>query len=257
MKRRAGRRARDKYKALRKAWLRENRKPFAALAVGGIGVAAAFHAVMLWWPGDHTWVSGFFTGALATSWFAFRQTPPAVIENWQQGAWGEEFTAAELGKLPSEDWVVINDLPNGPYNFDHVVIGPAGVFCLNSKKTSSRLQVAPGGGRLLLTNRFDDAVSYEDTRMLRQARSDASELGKRIYQRTGQRVWVQPVIVWWGEFPDRRRWHARVGLVHGQEVVDWLGRQPMDPPTDIPAIAAGIMPGRRRGRSALFSRLGS
>lgn len=257
MVRRAGRRARDRYKELRRLWLRENRKVFALLVVGGVVFVAAFHLLMAWWPGDQTWASGFMAGAFGGAFLLLRQSPPAVIENWQQGAWGEQFTAEELAKLPAENWTVLNDLANGRFNFDHVVIGRAGIFCLNSKKSSNSLQVAPGGGRLLFTNRFDGSQGYLDDRMLARAKGDAVQLRDRIYERTGQRVWVQPGIVWWGEFPDRRRNHANVGLVHGAELVDWLHRQPSKPMKNADVIVAAIRPGRRRGESSVRAWWGS
>ncbi|MBI5232144.1 MAG: NERD domain-containing protein [Coriobacteriales bacterium] len=63
---------------------------------------------------------------------------------WDQGADGEQMTAAELAKLP-DDFVAIHDFhPIGPdgepaaWNVDHIVVGPTGVFVLDTKNHKSR-----------------------------------------------------------------------------------------------------------------------
>ena len=56
----------------------------------------------------------------------------------EQGADGEEVTAKALMALPSE-WVVLHDLrwPGRRFaNIDHVVVGPGGVFVIDSKNWS-------------------------------------------------------------------------------------------------------------------------
>lgn len=58
----------------------------------------------------------------------------ADVDRWLTGAEGEEATAAELSRLPSA-WTVLHDITVGSRgaNLDHVVIGPAGVFVINTK----------------------------------------------------------------------------------------------------------------------------
>lgn len=109
MRRRAGRRARDTYKAQRKAWLKENRKYFAGVAAVTVAIIAAFHLALLWWPGDQAWGAGFVAGALGAALLLLRETPPTIIEQWQEGAWGEKFTADELVKIAGQGWTVLND----------------------------------------------------------------------------------------------------------------------------------------------------
>ena len=53
---------------------------------------------------------------------------------WRVGAEGEEEVARRLGRL-SEGWRVLHSIPVGEKgsDIDHVVIGPPGVFTLNTK----------------------------------------------------------------------------------------------------------------------------
>lgn len=54
--------------------------------------------------------------------------------SWYVGALGERRVAAELSALPPE-WTVLHSVPvgRGTSDIDHVAIGPAGVFTINSK----------------------------------------------------------------------------------------------------------------------------
>lgn len=120
-----------------------------------IAVWVVFWALMRLYPGDQDWATAAFAGALVGGLFALRQSPPAAIANWQAGAFGEEETAKQLRALERDGWVVLHDLANGTTNFDHVVLGPAGVFCLNSKWSSYRLEQTDNG-RLIGHHEYDE-----------------------------------------------------------------------------------------------------
>src|SRR5215203_2761685 len=66
---------------------------------------------------------------------------------YEGGALGEESTARALAALPELDWRVFNggQWPGRPYaNVDHVVVGPGGVFVIDSKAWSGDVAVADG-----------------------------------------------------------------------------------------------------------------
>jgi hypothetical protein len=67
--------------------------------------------------------------------------------NWQRGARGERRTARQLDRLAKHGWVVFHDLavPDSCANADHLAIGPAGVFLVDSKNWRGRLMLAPDG----------------------------------------------------------------------------------------------------------------
>ena len=62
-----------------------------------------------------------------------RMSPPAPMENWQDGAIGEQWAGRALGELKSEGWRIFHDLTASHGNIGHVVVGPGGVFLLDSK----------------------------------------------------------------------------------------------------------------------------
>jgi hypothetical protein len=80
--------------------------------------------------------------AMAASWgLWFRPSPDAAA--WRRGAAGERRTARLLAPLEQQGWVVLHDLavPGSRANLDHLVIGPGGVFVIDSKQYRGRLQL--------------------------------------------------------------------------------------------------------------------
>jgi hypothetical protein len=103
--------------------------------------------------------------ATATGWgLRFRPSPDAIA--WRRGAAGERRTARRLAALERYGWAVLHDLavPGSRANIDHLVIGPAGVFVIDSKQYRGRLQLDPSGrlwhGRYPLAPTLR-AVSFE------------------------------------------------------------------------------------------------
>jgi Nuclease-related domain len=84
--------------------------------------------------------------AMAAGWgLRFRPSPDASA--WQRGAAGERHTARLLDPLARHGWAVLHDLaiPGSQANLDHLVIGPGGVFVIDSKQYRGRLQLDPSG----------------------------------------------------------------------------------------------------------------
>jgi hypothetical protein len=103
--------------------------------------------------------------AVAAGWgLRFRPSPDAIA--WRRGAAGERRTARLLGQLERHEWAVLHDLavPGSRANLDHLVIGPGGIFVIDSKQYRGRLQLDPSGrlwhGRYPLAPSLQ-AVSFE------------------------------------------------------------------------------------------------
>jgi hypothetical protein len=66
---------------------------------------------------------------------------------WRDGARGERATARLLRRLARHGSVVFHDvaIPGTPANADHVVIGPAGVVLVDSKRYTGRVWQGPDG----------------------------------------------------------------------------------------------------------------
>lgn len=108
------------------------------------------------------WVSLLVNGlALAVilvgRWWVYRRMEQLAKERKEflRGACGEMSVGYRLSDFP-EDFYIINDLNTDAGNLDHVVIGPTGVFALDTKSWRG-VVTADGKGELLLNGRFEKA----------------------------------------------------------------------------------------------------
>ena len=65
-----------------------------------------------------------------------------IIDRWDRGATGEEHVGKILDSLADEGWQPIHDVDMGRGNIDHVVIGPGGVFTVETKSHPGRIRAA-------------------------------------------------------------------------------------------------------------------
>jgi hypothetical protein len=188
---------------------------------------------------------GFFAGAFLAMTAALYESPPGWIEQWQVGAWGEQWTAKEVAKLTAAGWIMLHDLRRGGANVDHVLIGPAGVFVLDSKNLDGEVTV--DRDTLALTRPGDDWPAYSSDGPARQVRGNAAHLHELIRRRTGRKVWVRGVVVLWARFPQQHAAGNRVDLVAGPHLADWLAAQPRQLSVDeVQQLTQALTPRRRR-----------
>jgi hypothetical protein len=70
-----------------------------------------------------------------------RFRPSEQARAWRRGAAGERRTARLLDRLGRDGYVILHDLamPDSAANVDHLVIGPSGVFVIDSKRWTGHL----------------------------------------------------------------------------------------------------------------------
>ena len=108
-----------------------------------------------------------------------RFRPSEQARTWQRGAAGERHTARLLGRLTSDGYVVFHDLVvpgNTRANVDHLVIGPTGVFVIDSKQWTG--SVRQGADGLVWHNH------YRLDRTLETVRWEAETVGRLLGTRT-------------------------------------------------------------------------
>jgi hypothetical protein len=111
--------------------------------VGGAGIITMM--VTSPFPGVARLIASLVVGAVVGWRLRFRATAEASA--WRKGARGERRTARRLRRLQRRGYVVFHDLamPGSRANIDHLVIGPTGVFVIDSKQYSGRIQQTPDG----------------------------------------------------------------------------------------------------------------
>jgi hypothetical protein len=229
----AGASARTKHRQLVKSWHRRHFKVFVVLGiVCGLVMLGSYIAARTW-P-DAAWAYGLFGGMAMTFFTLVWISPPGWIENWEFGAWGEEATGKELARLDPARWTVIHDVSTGHGNVDHLVIGPGGVFVLDSKRLGGRVVVQ--GDEVRVERLDDDNLSYTHGGVA-SVRRLAAQTSQRMLDATRIKTWVTPVMVVWAEFPQRVA-EGGCTVVHGDELVRWLESQPARiAPANVPRIA--------------------
>jgi hypothetical protein len=100
--------------------------------------------------------------------------PSEQARTWQRGAQGERRTARLLDRLTHDGYVVFHDqaVPDSPANVDHLVIGPSGVFVIDSKQWAGSVQQGTDG--LVWHNH------YRLDRTLETVRWEAETIGRLL-----------------------------------------------------------------------------
>ncbi len=155
------------------AWTRTLawRAPLVA-AAGALGQVLAAEAGL-----PRAGLLGLAVAALVGWRLRFRPSEQACT--WQRGAAGERHTARLLRRLHRDGFVVFHDLAvpgNTSANVDHLVIGPTGVFVIDSKQWTGSVQ--QGGDGLAWHNHYPLDRSLETVRW--EAEMIGRLLGTRI-----------------------------------------------------------------------------
>ena len=121
-------------RSARRAYRRERRRA----ALRGLACAAAVAGAAA------TLVAGHLVAALALAGAGAVALPRGDPGRWRRGADGERATAARLQRLSRRRWVVHHDLavPGSSANIDHLVIGPTGVWVVDSKAYRGRVETS-------------------------------------------------------------------------------------------------------------------
>lgn len=233
----AGQYAYERYRRVHRAWSRRAVPP-ALMRILAMCFAYVLVAVFSEGVFRDGWLFG--AGIFAGIALALPHFTPAHVRSWERGFDGERRTGEIVDPLRREGWQVIHDLqlPGRRDNLDHVLIGPAGVLVLETKNWSGVANFTDG--ELEITQPDDPDYRFKVGRLQPMMRRRALELHQHIEETTGQRVWVQPVVVLWGEFPQGVACHGDVVFIHGTRLAPTLRRLPDAKAFDVAAVAASV-----------------
>jgi hypothetical protein len=185
----------------------------------------ALSPLLLLLPRLGVFFCGVWIGSVSASYMAFWEEPPWFIERWRFGREGERWTEKELRKVEQRGWSVRHDLANDGYgNLDHIVIGPGGLFLIDSKHLQGRVVMEDEG----LVCRFETSPlsSYPLDRPPEQVGRAAYYLERRLDNTLGWLPRVHGVIALWAEFSEEEVQVGEVAVIHGRSLAEWLLRQP-------------------------------
>jgi Nuclease-related domain len=133
------------------------------------------------------------------------------IRALRQGMIGERAVGQFLERLREQGYHVYHDVVGPNFNIDHVLIGPAGIFTIETKTWS---KPAKGDARVVCTGDKLRVGAFESDRgPIVQAKAQSSWLRQILAESTGRALAVQPVVVfpgWYVEQDAESRRHAWV-----------------------------------------------
>ncbi|MHB1538067.1 MAG: hypothetical protein ACYCUM_06215 [Solirubrobacteraceae bacterium] len=133
-------------------------------------------------------------------------------------------TERVLRKLPERDWRIVTRPGGG--RVEHVVIGPAGVFAIQSAQPAGVGAARVKDGMLWLRSGGDPRAERAGGTIHREALDAARALHKAIRTRTGRGPLVQPVVVLWCDFPQAIAESDRIAFVRGRDLLAWIVHRP-------------------------------
>ncbi len=122
------------------------------------------------------------------------------LRNLRLGRDGERVVGQFLETLRERGYTVIHDVQGNGFNIDHVLIGPRGLYVIETKarsKPQDRTATVVYDGRSV---RVDGGPA--DSRPIDQAQAAARWISERIRVSSGKTIYVRPVVVypgWWVE----------------------------------------------------------
>jgi Nuclease-related domain len=141
-------------------------------------------------------------GLLAAIFVVSRFVLP-LVDRHDRGATGEEQVGSLLEELAGQGWLVIHDASFGHGNVDHILIGPAGVFTIETKSHPGPVKVQQVHGATI---------------------SQAHSQQKAVERITGEQV--EPLIVYsraWVDRPLGRRKGVRI--IPARMLLGYLARR--------------------------------
>ncbi|OGA23434.1 MAG: hypothetical protein A3H34_04830 [Betaproteobacteria bacterium RIFCSPLOWO2_02_FULL_67_19] len=140
--------------------------------------------------------------AAAYAGFRIRRAMPG-IRALRQARDGERAVGQYLERLRADGYQVFHDIVGSGFNLDHVAIGPAGIFAIEtktfSKPASGPAKVLVDGERILVNGLEPDRDP------LVQAKSQAHWLRDLLAESTGRKFQIRSVILFPGWYVEQDR----------------------------------------------------
>jgi hypothetical protein len=168
-----------------------------------LAVFFAIFAAMEWWryfwelpPNPYIFTGVAVLLVMFAAWRLWKTRPQ--VHALKQGAEGEKAVGQFLERLRESGYHVFHDLIGSGFNVDHVLIGPAGVFTIETKTWSKPVR---GEAKIVFDGERLIAADHKpDRKPVVQARAQSSWLKALLSESTGRNFDVFPVVVFPGWF---------------------------------------------------------
>jgi len=161
-------------------------------------------------------------GIGVAAWRVWKSLPR--LRALRQALDGERAVGQYLELLGQRGYRVFHDLLGSGFNVDHVLIGPAGIFTIETKTWSKprrgKARIGFDGHRVRVGSR------EPDDRVVVQARAQANWLHELLAESTGLRFAVRPVVLFPGWFVEQSPGStSELWVLNPKALPEFLSRQ--------------------------------
>jgi Nuclease-related domain len=157
----------------------------------------------------------------AYSWFTHRK----ALINLRLGQDGERQVGAAIEALRANGYSVFHDVIADGFNIDHVLVGPSGIYAIETKTRSKRVgskdKLYFDGQAVALGN------GQPDTKAVDQAQRQADWLESKLSAMVDRKPLVRPVLVYPGWFIEAANGaHRNILVLNDNALVTWIRKSP-------------------------------
>lgn len=142
------------------------------------------------------------------------------VRNLVRGERGERHVAELLEEIRAKGYHCCSDIVGDGFNIDHVVVGPTGIFAIETKYRSGFGEIEYRNS----TGLFIGGKKQEDA-LLNQARASAAHVRRMLKEDTGRSQWVKAVLVFVGDWKIKNAWRdTDVAVLSENELPTYFDR---------------------------------
>jgi len=197
-----------------------------------------------WWryffrPPPQPWLYSII--AVLGSGFAAYKLRPLLrqLQHLKLGRDGERTVGQELEKLRGKGYRVYHDYLGDGYNIDHIVIGPTGIFTINTKAIGKpkdpKARIDYDGQTLRIPG------TRLDRDPIAQAKAERDEVRKFIRENANRKVPVRPAVVFVGWFTTKQPEGAEVWVLNVNGLLSFIEHEHVDLSQDDINHISGIL----------------
>ncbi len=181
-------------------------------------------------------IAGVVVGVLITDWRAgitgavlaaiadtvYRARSASSVPAWRRPSVAERRTEAQLRKLERGGYRTLHAraIPGSEAQIDHLVVGPTGVYAVDSEKWDKRLPVRVQSGKRLFHGPFNQKPR------LTEAAWEAAQAGELITKRIGREITVVPSLAIYGPaIPWKVLSIRQVDVFEGSRARKWITKR--------------------------------
>jgi hypothetical protein len=144
-----------------------------------------------------------------------------IARRFNRGERGERHVAELLEELRTDGYKPIHDIVRDGFNVDHVLVGPSGVFAIETKFRSGHGEITFRNGEGVFVG---DRLEEKDC--LKQACGNTVAIRNLIQENCGRREYVTPVVVFVGDWKIRNKWRdTNLRVFTPERLLDYIRDQ--------------------------------